>query len=190
MDVALDANEFLSDPRMQSVRFQTLLAYLRKTQSRLLIPKIVWDEVIARYPERLSGPYSKAATDLKILRNLLLVAKIPEIAELKVDKEVAALKRKLKKPSPYVRSIILKNFSEVSIEEVVKRGIERTPPANPKGEELRDVAIWLMMLGHAKKSGRDVAYISHDEHFRENEDLHPRAQTGSMRRHAGPGSDS
>ena len=54
MDVALDTNEFLSDPPMQGVRFQTLLAYLRKTQSRLLIPKIVWDELIARYPERVS----------------------------------------------------------------------------------------------------------------------------------------
>ncbi|HEY1659943.1 MAG TPA: PIN domain-containing protein [Candidatus Sulfotelmatobacter sp.] len=174
MDVALDANEFLSDPRMQSVRFQTLLSYLRKTQSRLLIPKIVFDEVVARYPERISGPYSKAANDVKILRSLLIATRVPEITELEIGKEVSALKRKLRKPSPYVRALVLSNFSDVSMEEVARRGIERTPPANPKGEELRDVMIWLMVLGHAKRSGRDVAFISHDEHFRENDDLHPK----------------
>jgi hypothetical protein len=174
MDVALDANEFLSDPCMQSVRFQTLLAYLRKTQSRLLIPKIVWDEVIARYPERISGPHSKAANDLKGLRNLLLATKVPEIGKLEMEKEVSALKRKMKKPSPHVRALILNNFSDVSVEEIARRGIARVPPANPKGEELRDVMIWLMMLGYAKNSGEDVAFISHDEHFRENDDLHPK----------------
>jgi len=77
MDVALDSNEFLSDPRMAGVHFQTLLAYLRKTQSRLLIPKIVWDEVIARYPERISEPHKKAASAVRVLRSLLLAAKIP-----------------------------------------------------------------------------------------------------------------
>ena len=174
MDVALDANEFLSDPPMHSVRFQTLLAYLRKTQSRLLIPKIVWDEVMARYPERISAPHTKATNDVRILRSLLLSNNIPEIGELDAAKEVSALKRKLKKPSPHVRGLVLNNFSDVSVEEIAKRGIERIPPANPKGEELRDVMIWLMMLGHARKSGQDVAFISHDEHFRENEDLHPR----------------
>lgn len=173
MDVALDTNEFLSDPPMRTVRFQTLLAYLRKTQSRLLIPKIVWDEVIARYPERVSGPHGKAANDVRILRNLLLT-KIPELGELNVEKEISALRQKLRKPSPYVRALILTNFSDVSAEEIARRGIERIPPANAKGEELRDVMIWLMMLGHAKKSGRDVAFISHDEHFRENDDLHPK----------------
>jgi PIN domain len=174
MDVALDANEFLSDPCMQSVRFQTLFAYLRKTQSRLLIPKIVWDEVIARYPERVSGPHTKAANDVKILRSLLLATKVPEIGELEMEREVSALRRKMRKPSPYVRALILDNFSDVSVEEIARRGIGRIPPANPKGEELRDVMIWLMMLGHAKKSDQDVAFISHDEHFRENDDLHPK----------------
>jgi hypothetical protein len=174
MDVALDANEFLSDPRMESVRFQTLLAYLRKAQSRLLIPKIVWDEVIARYPERVSGPHSKAANDVKILRSLLLATKVPEIGELEMEKEVSALRRKMRRPSPHVRALILSNFSDVSVEEIARRGIGRIPPANPKGEELRDVMIWLMMLGHAKKSGHDVAFISHDEHFRENDGLHPK----------------
>jgi hypothetical protein len=176
MDVALDANEFLSDPRMQSVRFQTLLAYLRQTESRLLIPKIVWDEVIARYPERISKPYKEAVNNVGTLRNLLLAAKIPKIPELKVEKEIAAMRRKLKTPSPHVKALILGNFSEVSVEEVARRGVERIPPANPQGEELRDVIVWLMVLAHAKKAGAEIAFISHDGHFREGDVLHPKLQ--------------
>ena len=173
MDVALDANEFLSDPRMESVRFQSLLSYLRKTQSRLIIPKIVWDEVIARYPERISGPYGKAITDLKTLRSLLLSTKIPSMAQLDVAREIQALKGKLKKPSTHVSSKVLNNFSAVPLEEVAKRGIDRIPPANSKGEELRDVIVWLMMVAYARKSKQDIAFISHDEHFRQGDALHP-----------------
>jgi len=174
MDVALDSNEFLSDPRMEGVRFQTLLSYLRKTQSDLLIPKIVLDEVIARYPERISEPHNRAANAVRLLRSLLLATKIPAIPELKVDREIAAMKRKLKKPSPHVQSVVLTNFGDVSVQEVARRGIERIPPANAKGEELRDVMIWLMVLRRAEKSGEDVAFISNDEHFREGVELHPK----------------
>ena len=173
MDVALDTNGFLSDPRMDGVRFQSLLAYLRKTSSGLIITKVVWDEVVARYPDRLSDPYRKAVASVRALRSLVLAAKVPAIPELTFDLEIAALKRKLKRPSNHVRSKILTNFSDVTVEEVARRGIERVPPASPKGEELRDVITWLMIVGYAKKSNRELAFISRDEHFREGETLHP-----------------
>jgi len=53
MDVTLDANVYLSDPWMEGIAFKSLLDYLRKTQSKLIVPKLVFDEVLARYPERL-----------------------------------------------------------------------------------------------------------------------------------------
>jgi hypothetical protein len=37
----------------------------------------------------------------------------------------------------------------------VKRGIERIPPANGGGEELRDVVHWLMLLAYASGSGEN-----------------------------------
>lgn len=173
MDVALDANEFLSDPRMESVRFQSLLNYLRKTESKLVIPKIVWDEVIARYPDIIAEPYKKAVNHVNSLRRLLLSAKVNLIPDLLLDREIKVLKQKLRKPSKHVRSRLLTNFSDVPVEEVARRGVARIPPANSKGEELRDVIIWLMMVAHAKKSQQGVAFISHDEHFREGDTLHP-----------------
>jgi hypothetical protein len=44
MDVSLDANIILNGPRMLGNAFHNLLAYLRKTDSRLVSSKIVFDE--------------------------------------------------------------------------------------------------------------------------------------------------
>ena len=49
MDVSLDSNIYLSDLRMEGIAFRSLLDYLRKTQSRIILPKVVLDEVIAKY---------------------------------------------------------------------------------------------------------------------------------------------
>ena len=53
----------------------------------------------------------------------------------------------------------------VPINEVVLRGIKRIPPANEKGEELRDVILWLYVLEIARERGEQVAFISDDSGF-------------------------
>lgn len=173
MDVALDANEFLSDPRMEGVRLKSLLNYLRKTDSGLVISKIVLDEVLARYPERISAPYRKAIDHVNAVRQLLVASKVPQVKILNLQREIKALKQKLKKPSKHVRSRILSNFSDVAVEEVAKRGVARIPPASSNGEQLRDVIIWLMILAYAKESDKEIAFISQDKHFREGDTLRP-----------------
>jgi hypothetical protein len=72
MDVVLDANIYLADPRMEGVAFKSLLDYLRKKQSTLIIPQIVFDEVIARYPDLLSAQSRKAGKEVHAFRRLML----------------------------------------------------------------------------------------------------------------------
>lgn len=62
------------------------------------------------------------------------------------------------------RDLRARNFSKVSLEDVVKRGISRIPPANGAGGELRDVTHWLMILVHPQHSKRETAFISGEEH--------------------------
>jgi len=172
MDVALDANAILNDPQMQGNAFNSLLDYLKKTNSKLVLSKVVLDEVIARYPERLRKANRNARAAVGALNSLLFDAKInfPAIDE-KV--ETRKLKQKLLEPSQHVKSLIIENFAEIKIEEVVKRGIERVPPANGAGEELRDVIHWLMLLAHARTSKQEIAFISNDGHFRQEAAFHP-----------------
>ena len=174
MDVALDANIILSDPRMRGIAFHNLLAYLRKTDSRLVLSKIVLDETIARYPDRLRSALHKATGPIGSLRTLLFDAKV-KLPDVDISRETKKLHQQLLKPSQHVRSsLIVKNFAKINLEDVVKRGIGRIPPANGAGEELRDVTHWLMILAHAQSSKGEIAFISEDEHFRKDNNLHPR----------------
>jgi rRNA-processing protein FCF1 len=59
MDVILDSNQILTDPHMEGDRIQSLFRYLRRTSSSLVIPKIVQDEVLARYIEQLKTKHKK-----------------------------------------------------------------------------------------------------------------------------------
>ncbi len=177
MDVALDANVILNDPRMKGNAFGGLLDYLKKTNSRLVLTRIVLDEVIARYPERLRSATHKATAAVGVLSNLASDPKI-SLPRVDINRETRKLKQKLLRPFPSraSSSCIVNNFTDVRIEEVAKRGIERIPPANGGGEELRDVIHWLMLLAYASGSGRELAFITADEHFRHENELHPQLQ--------------
>ena len=176
MDVTLDANIYLADPRMESVSFRSLLDYLRKTQSTLVIPKPVLEEVSVRYIERLLSPASRAASFIKNLNNLLFVAEVDKLPEIDFRREERALRSKLLKPSKYVKSKLLSSYGDVDVAEIVRRGVHRVPPANGNGEELRDVITWLMMLSDLSKSKRNLAFISSDEHFGSSNSLRPQLQ--------------
>jgi len=175
MDVALDANLILNDPRMEGNAFRSLLDYLRKTNSRLVLSKVVMDEVIARYPERLRPAHHKTIAPIRALKNLVFDAEI-NIPTIDLERETNRLKEKLLKPSEHVKSLILDDFSDISVEEVARRGIQRMPPASGAGEELRDVIHWLMVLAHTRGSKKEIAFITADGHFQHEGDLHPRLQ--------------
>ncbi len=53
----------------------------------------------------------------------------------------------------------------IDVREVVRRGVHRIRPASAKGEELRDVIVWLSVLGYARKRQSDLAFISDDRAF-------------------------
>ncbi|MGB2886841.1 MAG: PIN domain-containing protein, partial [Candidatus Acidiferrales bacterium] len=58
------------------------------------------------------------------------------------------------------------DYTDVEIQEVVRRGIKRIRPASDEGEELRDVVLWLVALKYAKQARQRVAFISDDKGFR------------------------
>jgi hypothetical protein len=149
------------------------LDYLRKKQSTLIIPQIVFDEVIARYPDLLSAQWRKAGKEVHAFRRLMLGPRIAEVPEVDTTRAVRALKKKLLKPFKHVKSIKLKNFGDIDPKDVARRGVERIAPASSKGEELRDVMVWLMVLGHIQNSNVDTAFITADQHFAHEGKLHP-----------------
>ena len=61
MNVLLDTNILRADIGVRSGRFDILRDYIRRTQSRILLPQLVYDEIRAVYSRELAERAGKAA---------------------------------------------------------------------------------------------------------------------------------
>jgi hypothetical protein len=172
MDVILDANAYIGVLHnhgrsfLQTNQFAELLTYLRRTSSRLVIPELTYNEVIARYRDRL-GTIARSARDAWLTLQQIGMNERINFIEPNIESELKALGNLLHLPSPGVQAVIYGDYSGVDIKEVARRGIERMLPANEKGEELRDVILWLIVLQYAKRAGTPVAFVSGDKTFQD-----------------------
>ena len=165
MQVILDANIYLADVQLRGIGFQNLFAYVRRTGSELVLPRIVREETVARYSDRLESAIRAVQKVWKPYSDLLLEHDSRDFDAPDVKYEIRALRKLLKSPAKGIRLKYVADFSGVDIHEVVKRGIHRMRPASDEGEELRDVILWLFVLAYAKQSGSPVAFISGDRAF-------------------------
>jgi len=144
--------------------FKNLFDYLRRTDSRLVISALVFEEVIAQYREVLKGSIAKGTSAWTEVSDLQFSA-TQELDFPNLDNESALLERKLKAPAKGIKAILHSDYSRVDIKEVIRRGIHRYRPASNSGEQLRDVILWLHALDYAKQKKRTVAFISNDTLF-------------------------
>jgi hypothetical protein len=174
MDIILDANTYLAEPRMAGPNFQELFAYLRRTNSRLVIPEVVLHEVLARYRDELAKHARRVASDWATMR-ARAVSDPGDRPRLDVGGQVAALRKRLDKPAPGVEVVVYDDFSSIDVKELVRRGVNRIRPASAQGEELRDVILWIMVLQYAKASGAGMGFITDDKTFADEQQqkLHP-----------------
>jgi PIN domain len=163
MDIFLDSNIWLTDIHLKSNRFANFFDFVRRTRSRVLLPAMVRDEVTNRHADKLAVHVSRVEKELKELRRYALDRVSFQAPYGKG--ETRSLKALLRKPSRGVRTHFLPTADDVDLDEVIRRGVERVPPASPSGEELRDVILWLLVLSHAKASSRPTAFVSADNGF-------------------------
>jgi hypothetical protein len=174
MDVILDSNVYLSDIRMESIRFQNLFDYLRRTSSSLVLPRIVREEVVARYKHQFELRSRKAAQAAEELNKLILDKHDRLDFDVTEPKYVIRdLRAKLRKPGKGVKLRYYPEIDGIDISDVYLRGINRRRPADTDGEELRDVILWLVVLQYAERSANEVAFVSNDNGFWEAENAHP-----------------
>jgi hypothetical protein len=177
MDVILDSNQYVNNPKMTGVKFQSLFDYLRMSGGSLVIPCVVRDEVLARCEDALKREHFRTAQLLKGLAKRVFELAIPPLPNLDIAIELSRLTQKLQNPAPGITAIVGQDYADVSLQEVARRGINRTRPANDNGEELRDVIVWLATLAHAKRQKDYVGFISEDHSFQgPDSGLHPDLQ--------------
>lgn len=173
MDVVLDSNIYLSDIRMESIKFKNLFDYLRRTKSTLVLPRLVREETVGKYRHKLDNQSKKATSAVQEL-NKFIVDKKNEIHFHAPDLKYAVrdLRAKFRAPAKGISVRFYPETNGVGVSEVFLRGVNRRRPANSEGEELRDVIIWLIVLQYAEAEKKPVALVTADGGFWNDTQVH------------------
>ncbi|MFH1113416.1 MAG: PIN domain-containing protein [Pseudomonadota bacterium] len=163
MDFILDTNVYLSDPFFTSTWATIFFEHVRKTHSRVVMPRIVWEELEASYTRQLKDRwknYEQARGNLQaFLKDKHELFSI-DVAE-NVEGYMKFLKRELRL---FLYEVV--DYREDYLKEIVHRSVWRKKPITLKGEEFRDALLWLMVLDFASTTeDKRVVFISADKAF-------------------------
>jgi hypothetical protein len=174
MDIIIDTNIIKKENFLRSKKFTTLIDYLRKTKSRIILPQIVKEESISLYKKDVSSALTVTKNKIEELsrtcHNPVEIDLDIDIAK-EVDSYIAHIQelsdKKLLYEIPYYNDFL---------PEIVHRMINRKKPCSQKGEEFRDVILWLNVKKLLKEK-KSVAFISNNTNefasSKDNPDLHP-----------------
>lgn len=163
MDIVLDSNIFRSDFLMNSMRFQLVFDYLKKTNSEIIVPQIVYQEIIALYERELKERFEKFKRCKENLEGIS-IGKIKQDFIIDLEEEVERyadfFKDKLK-----IRKEDIVPYKDSYLGEIVKRSVDRIKPCSDNGKEFRDVLLWLTVLDIAKSpNSKEAILISNNTH--------------------------
>lgn len=173
MKIVLDTNIIFRDFFMKSGRFEILLDYVKRTNSKVILPRIVYDEVLISYERELKSRHEQY---IKIKNSLSGIIQ-GTLAETNVspEEEVVSYEKYLKKKLR-IKDEDIFDYKETYLHDVMDRAMRRKRPCTERGEEIRDAVLWLSILDIAEKDhDRSVIFISNNkkQFALDNDSLHP-----------------
>ncbi|MGZ4864491.1 MAG: PIN domain-containing protein [Halobacteriota archaeon] len=159
MIIVLDTNVIHSDFLMESGKFEILFDYVQKSQSKFVMPKVVYDELAATYERRLRDRLEKFLRAKDSLTAGLMQTQLPYV-ELSTESEVSSYLNYLKNRLS-VKDEEFFDYKEAYLHDVMDRAIRRKRPCTDRGEEIRDAVLWRSVLDIAKEAPKKtVVFIS------------------------------
>ena len=175
MDIIIDTNILRQDHLLRSSKFQVVLDYLQKTNSHLVIPTVVKDEMIAIFRRQLIELFDEARNKATKIDRWCFDDTPRTDFHLDIDREVATYTSFLNELTHGGGALELPHQDNF-LGEIIRRQINRIKPASDKGEEFRDIVIWLGIKEFLKQSKRAAVFISQNiKQFaaRDSKELHP-----------------
>lgn len=158
MNVFMDANS-IQATGVDSAAFKALRNYLKRTDSRLMIPFVVLEELCANRERAIRQVERTLHTVQKDLQRLMPGEAVLEIPPLNVAAAVELYRDQILRIVG--NSVTIVSNRREDMEELIRRLVNRVPPASSKGEEARDVLIWLALLPLALSAR--IAFITNDK---------------------------
>jgi len=147
---------------MKSNEFGALFDYLEKTASEIIVPEIIYKEVIVNYKRSLEK-YSKKVMECTGRLNSMLESGLVKGHDIDINKSSAEYQKYFEKRiglSAYNKVIPLK---EEYFKSVVERAINRVKPFAENGRGFRDSLIWLSAIDIAKNAiEKAIVFISNN----------------------------
>jgi hypothetical protein len=176
MDIVLDSNIFRSDFLLRSKDFEVLMDYLTKTNSSIIMPQVILDEIKELYSRSLKDRltlHNKSISNINLM--LTSESNFLNAKELNVEFEATAYVAFLRKRLA-IRDAQILPYNDSFLKEVAHRAIKRLKPSGEEGQGFRDTLIWLTIKEYCKKChGKQITFISfNDKDFAnaEKTDLH------------------
>lgn len=176
MQIIIDTNILRQDLFLKSRKSEMLIDYLSKTEHQIVLPEVVFREILALYKRTLIdkfGSLMKGYDDLaRVLSNPVECPK----PTFEIDEQLEAFEKNLRKKLRIIdKNIIAINNSHLP--DLVNRAINRIHPFSESKAEFRDALIWLTILDQAcLAEDKTIAFISaNTKEFSDTEDsLHPK----------------
>ena len=160
MDVILDSNIIRRDLKLKDKNFDALVDYVKKTNSKIIIPSIVLKEVKGLYKRLLIEQLKDFSTSRKKLNSTLLSTSTPDFDFIKIDEEAEKYIEFILKKLEIEKSSII-DYKNEYLPDLVDRAIDRRKPLDGKGQQFRDGILWLTTLDYAEsKDDKKVNLIS------------------------------
>ena len=164
MHIVLDANIIIAEGFGNSGSFRALLSTLDDLQYNLYVPKLVIEEVVARFERRLERETQNVVDGLKKLSSHLGRELASPIDALDIGEESAQFRRGLETQLDIPNCSVLE-YPDTLHEELVKRATTRRKPFNESGSGYRDALIWESVLRLATTTSSQVALVTADKAF-------------------------
>lgn len=164
MDVVLDTNIYVQDFTLESSEFSLLFDYLKKTDSRIILPQLVYQEIRSQYIKRANTFLSDSKKCIDNLNKLLVSDPLSNV-DLNINECLEAYIEMFYKKLNIERKDIFP-YKNSYLTGLVNRSINKERPFSEKGKEFCDSVLWLTVLDIANKTNHSkrspLVFISSD----------------------------
>ena len=163
MRVLLDTNAYFGDWYLESTAFRVFLDRLPRMDGLMIVPEIVFDEVVNKFGEEIRTlDQIGAKYDAKY--NDLLGEKEWDLSTSDVDGSVARYRKQLPTLFPLQQYWRLTPYPSRPHSEVVRRALQRRRPFNDDGGDgYRDTILWETILDVLRESPGPIHFVTNDK---------------------------
>lgn len=194
--IILDTNQFVRDLTLSEIRWKNLADYIEKTDARIKMPRLVWDELQVNYKKKIDEQLRRAQQNADQYNKLIgftsehhhynghlhrisLPKRELDTDEL-MERYLAFVKTKLK-----LRKYDFLEIDQKWYQEIYQRSLVHKKPFSDESDKgFKDSILWKTVLSLSKRPGFDeapVVFISaNTKDFcddKNGKELHPELRT-------------